>query len=85
MPDEAPVISAVRPSPSRAEAQAMIAGAKFDRARAQAFVETKITAVRTKSPEVIAEAADFYDSLNPAQQQQVRDFMSRRSRWGHHA
>jgi Spy/CpxP family protein refolding chaperone len=68
----------------RAEAQAVIAGAKFDRARAQAFVESKTTAVRTQSPEVIAAAADFYDSLNPAQQQQVRDFMSRRSRWGHH-
>lgn len=68
----------------RAEAQAMIAGPKFDRERAQAFVETKTTAVRTRSPEVITAAADFYDSLNPAQQQQVRDFMSRRSRWGHH-
>ena len=67
----------------RAEAHVVIAGAKFDRERAQAFVETKTTAVRTKSPEVIAAAADFYDSLNPAQQQQVRDFMSRRSRWGH--
>ena len=67
----------------RAEAQAVIAGAKFDRERAQAFVETKTTAVRTRSPEVIAAAADFYDGLNPAQQQQVRDLMSRRSRWGH--
>lgn len=67
----------------RAEAQALVAGVKFDRERAQAFVESKTTAVRTKSPEVIAAAADFYDSLNPAQQQLVRDFMSRRSRWGH--
>ena len=68
----------------RAEAQALIAGAKFDRERAQAFVESKTTALRGKSPEVIAAAADFYDSLNPTQQQQVRDFMSRRSGWGRH-
>lgn len=66
----------------RAEARALVAGAKFDRERAQAFVESKTVAVRGKSPEVIAAAADFYDSLNPAQQQQVRDFMTRRSSWG---
>ena len=65
-----------------AEAQALVTGAKFDRERAQAFVESKTAAVRGKSPEVIAAAADFYDSLNPARQQQVRDFMARRSGWG---
>ena len=69
-------------SDPRAEARALVAGAKFDRERAQAFVESKTAAVRGKSPEVIAAAADFYDSLNPAQQQQVRDFMTRRSSWG---
>ena len=70
------------PGDPRAEAQALVAGVKFDRERAQAFVESKTAAVRGKSPEVIAAAADFYDSLNPAQQQQVRDFMTRRSGWG---
>ena len=69
-------------SDPRAEARALVAGVKFDRERAQAFVESKTAAVRGKSPEVIAAAADFYDSLNPAQQQQVRDFMARRSGWG---
>ena len=69
-------------SDPRAEAQALVAGVKFDRERAQAFVESKMAAVRGKSPEVIAAAADFHDSLNPAQQQQVRDFMTRRSGWG---
>jgi len=29
---------------------------------------------------VIAAAADFFDSLNPAQQQKVRDFMERGGR-----
>ena len=69
-------------SDPRTEAQALVVGAKFDRERAQAFVESKTAGVRGKSPEVIAAAADFYDSLNPAQQQQVRHFMTRRSGWG---
>jgi PleD family two-component response regulator len=55
--------------------KALVAGDKFDKARAQALVTEKTTAVQTKSPEVIAALADFYDSLNPAQQQKVRDFM----------
>ena len=66
----------------RAEAQALVAGVKFDRERAQAFVESKTAAMRGKGPEMIAAAADFHDSLNPAQQPQVRDFMTRRSGWG---
>jgi Spy/CpxP family protein refolding chaperone len=62
----------------RAEMQALLAGPKFDRSGAQALVEAKTAAVRTKSPEVITAAADFFDSLNPEQQQQVRDFMNKR-------
>ena len=62
----------------RAELQALVSGTTFDRARAQSLVEAKTAAVRTKSPEVIAAMADFYDSLKPEQQQKVREFMSRR-------
>ena len=62
----------------RAEVQALVAGEKFDRARAQALVTEKTAAITGKSPEVIAAAADFYDSLTPAQQQKVREFMQRR-------
>lgn len=62
----------------RAEVKALVAGDKFDKARAQALIMEKTTALQSKSPEVIAALADFYDSLNPAQQQQVRDFMERR-------
>jgi len=62
----------------RAEMQALIAGPKFDRAGAQTLVEAKTAAARAKSPEVIAAAADFFDSLRPEQQQQVRDFMNKR-------
>lgn len=65
----------------RAEVQALVAGEKFDRARAQALVSEKTAAVTGKSPEVIAAAADFYDSLKPGQQAKVREFMQRRHGW----
>ena len=66
----------------RAELQGLVTGTTFDRTRAQALVEAKTNAVRTKSPEVIAAMADFYDSLRPDQQQKVREFMAkRRSSW----
>lgn len=66
----------------RRDFQALLAGASFDRAHAQALVEAKTTALREKSPEVIAAAGDFFDSLRPEQQQQVRDFLARRRGWG---
>ena len=66
----------------RAAAQALVAGDKFDRAGAQALVGEKASAFQSASPEIIAAAADFYDSLNAQQQQKVRDFMQRRGgRW----
>ena len=65
----------------RADVQSLVAGTTMDRAKAQALVEEKTTALRSKSPEVIAAAADFFDSLNPAQQQQVRELMQRRKGW----
>ena len=65
----------------RAEMKALVAGDKFDTARAQAFVTDKTAALQTKSPEVIAALADFYNSLNLAQQQKVRDYMDGRGRW----
>ena len=65
----------------RAEVQALVSGAQFDRGRAQALVEEKTGAIRSKSPEVIAAAADFFDSLTPTQQHKVRDFLQRRHGW----
>ena len=65
----------------RADIKALVAGDKFDKTRAQALVTEKTAAVTGKSPEVIAAMADFYDSLNPAQQQKVREFMDKRGRW----
>ena len=67
----------------RAEVQALVAGDKFDRARAQALITEKTTAVNARSPEVIAALADFYDSLNTTQQAKVREFMQHRHGWWH--
>ena len=68
----------------RAEVEALVAGEKFDRTRAQALVTEKTAAITGKSPEVISAAGDFYDSLSPEQQQKVRDRMDRRGHgwWG---
>lgn len=65
----------------RAEVQAIVAGDKFDRTRAQALLDEKTRAVQANSPEVITALADFYDSLNPGQQQKVRELMQRRKGW----
>lgn len=65
----------------RAEMKALIAGEKFDAARAQALINDKTAALQAKSPEVIAALADFYNSLNPVQQQKVRDYMDGRGHW----
>jgi protein CpxP len=62
----------------RADLQAIISGDKFDRTRAQALVTEKTAALTLQSPEVIAALADFYDSLNAAQQAKVREFMQGR-------
>ena len=65
----------------RADIQALVSGDKLDRAKAQALIDDKTSAIKTKSPELVVAAADFYDSLNPAQQQQIRDLMNRRRGW----
>jgi periplasmic protein CpxP/Spy len=65
----------------RAEMQAIVSGDKFDRVRAQSLLDEKTRAVQANSPEVITALADFYDSLNPEQQQKVRELMQRRKGW----
>jgi Spy/CpxP family protein refolding chaperone len=65
----------------RAELKALIAGPKFDTARAQALITDKTTVMQAKSPETLTALAAFYDSLNPAQQQKVRDLMEGRHGW----
>ena len=68
----------------RAEIKSLIAGPKFDTARAQALITDKTTVMQAKSPETLAALAVFYDSLNPAQQQKVRDLMDGRHGWFNH-
>jgi periplasmic protein CpxP/Spy len=67
----------------RADMQTLVAGAKFDREKATSLVDAKTGAVKSKSPQVINAAADFYDSLKPEQQLKVREFMAKRRGWGH--
>lgn len=64
--------------------QALVTGATFDRTGAQALVDAKVRAVQAGSPEVIAAMGDFYDSLKPGQQAQVREMMSKRRGWMRH-
>ena len=69
----------------RSQFKALFAGNKLDQAAATRLVDEKTTAVRNGSPEIIAAAADFFDSLNAEQQQKVRDFMDRGGRrWRRH-
>jgi Spy/CpxP family protein refolding chaperone len=67
----------------RAELQALVAGDKFDRTRAQTLVTEKTAALNSKSPDVIAAMADFFDSLTPVQQTKVREAMQGRHHWWH--
>lgn len=61
----------------RAELKAVFAGPKLDRARAQALVDAKTSAAREASPALINAAGEFYDSLNPEQQQKLREMLER--------
>lgn len=65
----------------RAEMKALVAGEKFDRARALHLLDEKTRALQMSTPEVITALADFYDSLNPAQQAEVREFLEKRRGW----
>jgi Spy/CpxP family protein refolding chaperone len=67
----------------RAEMASLVQGPSFDRAKATALIDAKTEAIRSKSPELISAMADFYDSLQPAQQDKVREFISRRGRGRH--
>ena len=65
----------------RSEFKALIAGEKFDRAAAQTLLDQKTQALQGNAPQTISALADFYDSLNPEQQKQVREKLERRRGW----
>lgn len=68
----------------RADLQGLVAGAKFDRTKAQQMLDQKLQTAQGSSPKLLAAFGDFYDSLSPEQQQKVRDRMDRRGHgwWG---
>ncbi|MGC4394226.1 Spy/CpxP family protein refolding chaperone [Hydrogenophaga sp. T2] len=61
--------------------RALVAGEKFDRARALHLLDEKTRVLQVATPEVINALADFYDSLNPTQQAEVRGFLEKRRGW----
>ena len=65
----------------RTELKALVATEKFDRTRAQTLLTQKTEVVQAGGPKVIAAMADFYDSLNPAQQAEVRERLDKRRGW----
>ena len=67
--------------PPRAALGALIAGDKFDRTRAQSMVEQKTRAIETGAPKLLTALADFYGSLNPAQQTKLRERLQERRHW----
>ena len=68
----------------RTDLQALIAGDKFDRSKAQQLLDQKLQAAQGNGPQMLAAFGDFYDSLNPEQQKQVREKLERRGHgwWG---
>lgn len=68
----------------RADLQALIAGDRFDRRKAQQMLDQKTRALQDSGPKVLAAFGDFYDSLDPEQQKQVRERLERRGHgwWG---
>ena len=71
-------------SDPRTDIQALIAGDKFDRSRAQQLLDQKLQAAQGNGPQILTAFGDFYDSLNPDQQKQMRERLERRGHgwWG---
>ena len=68
----------------RTDIQALIAGNQFDRSKAQQLLDQKLQAAQGNGPQMLSAFGDFYDSLNPEQQKQVREKLERRGHgwWG---
>ena len=64
------------------ELQSLIAGEKFDRSRAQAWIDARSAGLREASPKIVAATADFYDSLKPEQQAKLREALAKGRRHG---
>lgn len=65
--------------------QSLMSGSTFDRERARSLLTEKTQTLQQGGPAVIDAMGDFFDSLKPEQQAQVREMMQRgRGGWGHH-
>lgn len=62
-----------QPYAMRSKALAIISEPQLDRAAAQALVDEIVQGVQAASPAMITAAAEFFDSLSPEQQAQLRD------------
>ena len=67
----------------RSAFSALISGDTFDRAKAQGMLDEKTKALQADGPATITALADFYDSLDPQQQDKVRDKLEHRHGWFH--
>jgi Spy/CpxP family protein refolding chaperone len=65
----------------RAELRSWFGGSSFDAARAQALINDKANVLQSESPDVVAALGAFFDSLNPAQQQKVRNLLDGPRGW----
>lgn len=72
--DHAPPAAGTDP---HAKMAALISGAKFDRAGAQAIANQHVAKIQADAPGLINAFGDFYDSLNTTQQAQVRELAAR--------
>lgn len=70
-----------QPTSPRAQMRALLDGPRFDLASAKDLVQNAANKLTAQSPEVLTAIASFFDSLNPVQQQQVRDRIDGRGRW----
>ena len=56
----------------------MLGGERFDRGRAQAWIDRHADALRGNTPQTVGALADFYDSLRPEQQARLREWLDKR-------
>lgn len=56
-----------------AEVDELLSQSTLDQQRVQQLLQNKIATVNNKAPQIITTFAGFYDSLNPEQQNQIRE------------
>ena len=61
----------------RADLASLVHDGTFDRWHAHDLLNARLAAVREHGPQVIAALGEFYDALQPAQQQKLRELMQR--------